>query len=322
MLKFNRILKYEIKRFKDKGFHLITAIFISYALLVLYTKIMHSIYQKIIATFDLNFIMMFGTNFVSLLSFYFFNLILYICYVSNYPWLEQFKINKTPWPWKEDKKTWDALLSETLKNLFFNQFFISPILAYCISFIKFPFDIRHNTLPSPQDIAKQLLICMIFNDLTFHFAHKLLHSNEFLYKRLHSKHHKYNNPIGISSLFAHPIEFVLSNVLPAAIGPFILGKNMHIVTLWAWTFYGIGETIEQHSGYDFPFSPYGILPFMFNASYHDFHHSRYRYNYSSIFIFWDCLFGDNNEYYNYLDYLEKKKLVSKGQSNKNILNVK
>ena len=93
MLKFNRILKYEIKRFKDKGFHLITAVFISFSFIVLYTKIIHSIYMKILATFDLNQILMFGTNFVSIISFYFFNLILYKCYSSNNPWIEQFKIS-------------------------------------------------------------------------------------------------------------------------------------------------------------------------------------------------------------------------------------
>ena len=155
-----------------------------------------------------------------------------------------------------------------------------------------------------------ILFCVIMNDFAFHFSHKFMHC-EWLYKEFHYIHHQYNNPIGISAEYSHPVEYVFATIIPATLGPILLGKNIHITTAWAWLIWGIGATIEQHCGYELPFSPYGILPFSFSAQYHDFHHTRYKYNYSSNFTFWDTIFGDNQEYFQYyINQYNKKYLRS------------
>jgi hypothetical protein len=41
---------------------------------------------------------------------------------------------------------------------------------------------------------------------------------------------QWTSPIGITSIYAHPVEHVLSNVLPIGIGPLLLGS--HIVVFW------------------------------------------------------------------------------------------
>lgn len=53
----------------------------------------------------------------------------------------------------------------------------------------------------------------------------------------------------------------------------------------------IGETVTNHSGYDFPWSPWSILPFQGSAAAHDAHHSVITGNYASFFCWWDWIFG-------------------------------
>ena len=63
-----------------------------------------------------------------------------------------------------------------------------------------------------------------------------------------------------------------------------------------WIIARTGEAHEAHVGYEFSWSPYRLIPFSTDASYHDYHHSHNIGNYSSQFIFWDTLFGDNKTY--------------------------
>jgi len=61
------------------------------------------------------------------------------------------------------------------------------------------------------------------------------------------------------------------------------------------------SSIDDHSGYNFPWSPYTILPFATNAEYHDYHHSHgnngnYSGNYSTL----DNLLGNNKKFYEYV----------------------
>lgn len=62
----------------------------------------------------------------------------------------------------------------------------------------------------------------------------------------------------------------------------------------------VGESLDSHSGYEFSWSPYRLLPLSGSASYHDFHHSTNIGNYGSYFTFWDTLFKTNTVYFKYL----------------------
>lgn len=37
-----------------------------------------------------------------------------------------------------------------------------------------------------------------------------------------------------SAEYAHPVEFILGNSVPVMIGPNILGKRMHLISLLIW----------------------------------------------------------------------------------------
>lgn len=92
---------------------------------------------------------------------------------------------------------------------------------------------------------------------------RLLHSPR-LYKHIHKIHHEWTAPIGIISVYAHPLEHLLSNIIPPAIGPVLMGS--HIATAWVWYCFAIASTINAHCGYHFPFFP--------SPEAHDYHHYK------------------------------------------------
>ena len=77
----------------------------------------------------------------------------------------------------------------------------------------------------------------------------------------------------------------------------IIGKNFHFST---WNLFGLLrllETEESHSGYDFPWTMWRLIPFGTGAVYHYFHHTHNVGNYSSFFTVWDTVFDSNKDFY-------------------------
>lgn len=148
---------------------------------------------------------------------------------------------------------------------------------------------------------------MLCDDFFFYLTHRTLHLPR-IYPHIHKIHHEHKVTICIAAQYAHPIEFIFGNCLTIATGPFILGKRMHLVTLLTWYAIRGVESVEGHSGYEFPWSPFRIVPFAVDDAYHAFHHSANIGNYSSFFTIWDTVWGSNKEYYTFLDQKEKEHL--------------
>ncbi len=86
-----------------------------------------------------------------------------------------------------------------------------------------------------------------------------------LYKRIHKKHHEWQASIGIIALYAHPLEHIMSNLVPIGLGPLLCGS--HVSTMWLWFAVSLTVTIISHSGFHFP-----LLP---SSEFHDFHHFKW-----------------------------------------------
>lgn len=127
-----------------------------------------------------------------------------------------------------------------------------------------------------------------------------MHTPQFYW--IHKKHHEYTTTISIAAEYAHPIEFILSNSIPTIIGFKVLAYfyPVHIVTALTWLIYRIILTSDLHSGYEFPWDFYRLLPFTAPASYHDYHHSHNVGNFASSFMLIEALLGHNKEYYKYM----------------------
>ncbi len=137
-------------------------------------------------------------------------------------------------------------------------------------------------------------------DFAFHLAHRFLHLRA-VYPLIHKQHHNYRTSVGIAAEYAHPLEFLISGALPGSIGGMLLGKHMHFCTVILWLFMRVFEALDGHCGYEFSWSPFRLFPFSTSAQYHDYHHSQNVCNFSSFFSFWDTIFGQNADYFKYLN---------------------
>uniref|UniRef100_A0A0E0Q334 aldehyde oxygenase (deformylating) n=1 Tax=Oryza rufipogon TaxID=4529 RepID=A0A0E0Q334_ORYRU len=166
-----------------------------------------------------------------------------------------------------------------------------------LSYRTFKFMGLRSTLPLPHwtVVVSQVLFFFVLEDFIFYWGHRALHT-KWLYQHVHSVHHEYATPFGLTSEYAHPAEILFLGFATVA-GPALTGP--HLFTLWVWMVLRVLETVEAHSGYHFPWSPSNFLPLYGGAEFHDYHH-RVLYtksgNYSSTFIYMDWLFGTDKDY--------------------------
>ena len=102
-----------------------------------------------------------------------------------------------------------------------------------------------------------------------YFLHRLMHVNKFLYRHLHSWHHRLYVPYAFGALYNHPLEGFLLDSLGTATAESLtrLSTRQAMVLFTLATF----KTVDDHCGYNFPWDP---LQWMSgnNANYHDIHH--------------------------------------------------
>ncbi|GBB83332.1 hypothetical protein RclHR1_10060005 [Rhizophagus clarus] len=137
----------------------------------------------------------------------------------------------------------------------------------------------------------RFLFAMVFLDTWQYFMHRFFHQNKFLYKHIHSLHHRLHAPYAFGALYNHPIEgFVMDSV-----GAGLAFKLSGMTTIGGMIFFGFAtfKTVDDHCGYDLPFNPIQKI-FGNNSAYHDIHHQVYgiKMNFSQpFFTIWDRLLG-------------------------------
>lgn len=147
-----------------------------------------------------------------------------------------------------------------------------------------------TTTPFPTFTTMFLQIALFFvlEDTWHYWAHRAFHWGP-LYRYVHKIHHTYSAPFGLAAEYASPIE-VLSLGL-GTIGPPLLWcaltGDLHLVTMYTWTFLRLLQAVDSHSGYDFPWSLNKFLPIWAGAEHHDVHHEKFVGNYASSFRWWD-----------------------------------
>jgi len=155
--------------------------------------------------------------------------------------------------------------------------FTSPRLSYLIYWYCIP--------------AAQILLAMVVLDTWQYFLHRGMHINKFLYKHIHSVHHRLYVPYAFGALYNHPLEGFLLDSLGAMLSEAIA----HLSIRQAAFFFALStcKTVDDHCGYRLPFDP--IQMFSGNtADYHDIHHQviGIKSNFSQPwFIHWDVILG-------------------------------
>lgn len=121
--------------------------------------------------------------------------------------------------------------------------------------------------------------------------HYIMHSQAYLYRKLHSRHHQLYVPYAYGALFNHPLEGFLLDTLGTGIAMLVTGlTGREQIILYS---FATLKTVDDHCGYILPWDP---LQFVFpnNSVYHDIHHQEFglKFNYDQpFFTFWDDLLG-------------------------------
>jgi len=121
--------------------------------------------------------------------------------------------------------------------------------------------------------------------------HRLMHSVPFLYKHLHSWHHRIYIPYAYGALYNHPIEGILMDIIGALLAFDLSGMSPR----QGCVLFGIStaKTVHDHCGWSLPWDPMQFL-FKNNAAYHDIHHQTIgiKHNFSQpFFVVWDSILG-------------------------------
>mgnify|MGYP001953138811 CR=1 FL=1 len=105
------------------------------------------------------------------------------------------------------------------------------------------------------------------------------------FRKVHVKHHRFKGTRSEAFGFAHPVE-TSANVVALLAGPLLV--STHVVTLWLWLIFRLWETVDAHSGFVLPTSPW--------AAKHCWHHRYIHGCFGSFFGFWDWLMGTDKGY--------------------------
>eukprot|EP00056_Hartaetosiga_gracilis_P018865 m.12225 g.12225 ORF g.12225 m.12225 type:complete len:282 (+) comp7141_c0_seq1:177-1022(+) len=155
-------------------------------------------------------------------------------------------------------------------------------------------------------IALHCVFAILVEDFLFYWLHRILHHRS-IYKYIHKMHHQFASTVGVSVLWAHPIEVTFAFVIPALAGPYILKTPFSIILFWMTI--RVSETVDAHSGYTFKWSPWEMFQsIQGGAERHDFHHSRNIGSFGSFTKFWDWLYGTDKQFNAWL--LKKERLVA------------
>jgi sterol desaturase/sphingolipid hydroxylase (fatty acid hydroxylase superfamily) len=222
------------------------------------------------------------------------NAFFWTLYFFEMPFFDRFRVNPEPWLWKQNPAKWRKLLRDTVFVYAPQELLLAPIITRVYFFI-FKVDLDISRTVGFGEIIWQFCFCIFWEDFFLYFGHRLLHT-PFFYKRIHKIHHRFNITINIAVFFMHPVELLLSAILPHYTGHMILKRGMHITTFTAWSLYRTAHTNEHHSGYQFPYSPFSIFPGSVEPYYHDFHHHKNTGNYAISLHFWDTYFGTNIDF--------------------------
>lgn len=150
-----------------------------------------------------------------------------------------------------------------------------------------------ETIVQPSLIVqlRQVIVAMMVIDTWQYFMHRYMHINKFLYRHIHSQHHRLVVPYAYGALYNHPLEGLILDTIGGALS-FLLSGMSPRTAIFFFSFATI-KTVDDHCGLWLPGNPFHLL-FKNNSAYHDIHHQLYgtKYNFSQpFFVTWDRILG-------------------------------
>ena len=200
-------------------------------------------------------------------------------------WLQRYKV-----PRLSHQRSLDDQMRKLWREAVLGHVVTTPLFAYAA----FPLAVRFGMPPvyEPLDFgfwecAGWFLLAHFFNDVVFYWSHRTLHARP-IYRYVHKQHHAFVASIAPAAEFSHPVENLLSNVIPSIGGVFFFGRPG--IALWVWLVLRLQQTYETHSGYSFADTWVDALWLTHadGAAEHDHHHAVNKGCFGAAWLDWAC----------------------------------
>nr|XP_040019550.1 cholesterol 25-hydroxylase-like protein 1, member 1 [Gasterosteus aculeatus aculeatus] len=147
-----------------------------------------------------------------------------------------------------------------------------------------------DTAPTLYKVIIDGLAVLLLFDTQYYIWHFIHHKQPQLYRFMHATHHEYVAPFSWCTQLLS-IPELMSVGLWSNQDPILL--RCHPLTTWCVTVFSIWMSVEDHIGYDLPWTLNHLVPFglLGGAPAHDMHHQRPSSNYAPFFCHWDRIFG-------------------------------
>ncbi|XP_078252889.1 cholesterol 25-hydroxylase-like protein 2 [Rhinoraja longicauda] len=187
-----------------------------------------------------------------------------------------------------------ADILKTLWHTGYNHvIFVFPA-AVCQWYCRPPIPLQDEA-PLLSEFLAGILGCTILFDFQYYFWHMMHHKVRWLYTTFHAIHHEYHAPFSWSTQYLSAWELV-SLGFWATIDPLIL--QCHHLTGYTFMVFNVWISVDDHSGYDFPWALHNIVPFGLwgGTVKHDAHHQKPSCHFAPFFSHWDWLCGTCCDY--------------------------
>lgn len=235
-----------------------------------------------------------------------------LCYHALYAlrhrcaWLNRFRVSDRNHPRDSPSEQvrnayrtleWKALLYVIKISLMMDVLMLFPQLCRLGWYVKDDdpriAESHPNALPtSAWHIIVSVTSYVLVIDFCSYWMHRLVHSYPCLY-RYHKRHHEFHEVSILAAAYTHPIDILLTFILPMLVGMLIV--RPHTMIAWQVLFAKQLHFAYDHGGYAPEVHPWGWLlsplPLCRNSVHHDLHHSRNTGNYSAHYTIFDRLFG-------------------------------
>lgn len=220
-------------------------------------------------------------------------IIVYWLYAGIYqllPPLDRYRLHTR----KEEEQKNLVPFSSVVKGVLFQQLVQATVAQ--ILFLATSSSTETPIQPSILVQLIQIFVAMLVMDTWQYFVHRYMHQNKFLYRHIHSQHHRLVVPYAIGALYNHPLEGLLLDTLGGAISFLVSGMTARTAVFFFC--FAVMKTIDDHCGLWLPGNIFHIF-FQNNTAYHDIHHQLQgsKYNYSQpFFSIWDKILGTHMPY--------------------------
>ena len=175
-----------------------------------------------------------------------------------------------------------------LPLILFNIIILQPLMVY------YGFPYLENFLDFNQsnllDIFIEAFLISLIDDTYFYWFHRFMHTNKYLFNKIHYLHHKAKSPNFSDYIYVHPLELIFGSF--GIFISLILLNKIYVNSFLLYLCLRQIHEIDIHSGINSIFLR--LIPFLSRAEEHDKHHFKFKCNYASTYIFWDKICDTKN----------------------------